>query len=784
MEGEQKVDLPLDGELDIKSSDMLVPVSHAKFAHNRQRWQGHVLPSSLRYEHDGWAAGWDVYDIKYDAQSYTTEDKHGVMYKLRRYYYNDNQAYKVVVYSADDKYIGSFIYNAVTVTNSDNVQITRVSNTDESMGSVYNIAFDLNGKRVTCTYDLVTGAISCEDSAIAVTASISDNAKLRINAEDKAAAINVSIDKFNIPNAMYARIGTEETILGQFIMYDDTGYTWRNNTYNVVLHDNVISIKKGDTVLRNTSVTITDGVISSFDFSIVATAEAEYTASRSAVQIARVGKVYDTNEGKDISLGDYSDGFYYFKYKYDDNLYQATCFVNKLNAAKSAVSAEKPFDGMRMFIPVHVTAVYKRATNGNVSVKVFENDIDCTYKYNININGYGFSISPTDNALAKVCTPDDTAFLYMPPVVAADIVNAGNLDSLNYKHTRENSVDVYKYTAIRDTPAFDYYDHKTYILPYIEGEGDARYITPGIQYNAGYQRVSPRQPFINIFCDSTVTVRNDTVKASIIIDVMFYATATATIDTADNTIVVSNSTLSLDLCGDEQALFSYSISDVSGNTNNSNTMFRDNIKYKYSIRPRNISTLFFIPHTESDISTAYTPNAYAAYDSTVTEGKNIVAVPVTPDITNKLESDGTIPENYVKNYNLLDIMASVDCSYIRYVDNIKLNYTVNDTTSDDLSNILGSAYFMLDKPKVISDTSYTQDIHVQIPGLGLYGPFTIEGTSASVHIPAIQLNNAVYKGNLFTLKFGNSTFNNDTVTVTANPAKLVTKFEVLDTVCK
>lgn len=66
MEEEQKVDLPLNGELDIKSSDMLVSVNDAKLAHNRQRWQGHCLPSSLRYEHDGWAAGWDVYNLNYN----------------------------------------------------------------------------------------------------------------------------------------------------------------------------------------------------------------------------------------------------------------------------------------------------------------------------------------------------------------------------------------------------------------------------------------------------------------------------------------------------------------------------------------------------------------------------------------------------------------------------------------------------------------------------------------------------------------------------------------------
>lgn len=64
MEGGQKIDINLESPLDTKSSDMLVSVRETKFAHNRQKFQGHVLPTSLRYEHNGWAAGWYVYDFK------------------------------------------------------------------------------------------------------------------------------------------------------------------------------------------------------------------------------------------------------------------------------------------------------------------------------------------------------------------------------------------------------------------------------------------------------------------------------------------------------------------------------------------------------------------------------------------------------------------------------------------------------------------------------------------------------------------------------------------------
>lgn len=70
----QKTDISLESSLDIKSSDMLVSIDEPKFQHNRQQYQGHYMPSSLRYEHDGWAVGWDVYDFKFKYDDFTTTD--------------------------------------------------------------------------------------------------------------------------------------------------------------------------------------------------------------------------------------------------------------------------------------------------------------------------------------------------------------------------------------------------------------------------------------------------------------------------------------------------------------------------------------------------------------------------------------------------------------------------------------------------------------------------------------------------------------------------------------
>jgi len=74
MDGGQKIKINLESPLDTKSSDMMVSVQDPRFAHNRQRYQGHVLPTSLRFEHDGWAAGWYVYQFDFEG-GYIYSDK-------------------------------------------------------------------------------------------------------------------------------------------------------------------------------------------------------------------------------------------------------------------------------------------------------------------------------------------------------------------------------------------------------------------------------------------------------------------------------------------------------------------------------------------------------------------------------------------------------------------------------------------------------------------------------------------------------------------------------------
>ena len=58
MDESQNFNIPLDSPLDINKSDMLVNVRQPKFSFNRQKLLGGVLQTSVRYEDDGYFAGW------------------------------------------------------------------------------------------------------------------------------------------------------------------------------------------------------------------------------------------------------------------------------------------------------------------------------------------------------------------------------------------------------------------------------------------------------------------------------------------------------------------------------------------------------------------------------------------------------------------------------------------------------------------------------------------------------------------------------------------------------
>ena len=63
MENSNIKKIPLDSSINIKSEDMLEDVNKPTFIDNPQQYQGRYLPNSLRFEHNGWAAGDRVYNF-------------------------------------------------------------------------------------------------------------------------------------------------------------------------------------------------------------------------------------------------------------------------------------------------------------------------------------------------------------------------------------------------------------------------------------------------------------------------------------------------------------------------------------------------------------------------------------------------------------------------------------------------------------------------------------------------------------------------------------------------
>lgn len=96
MDGE-KSNIPLGAGLDCQSSDMMVSLANPKFAHRWQREQGRAMPSSLRFEKNGWASNWNVYGIRYSRGRVLSG---GWWFSLSRL--NGNPAYVLAAHASED----------------------------------------------------------------------------------------------------------------------------------------------------------------------------------------------------------------------------------------------------------------------------------------------------------------------------------------------------------------------------------------------------------------------------------------------------------------------------------------------------------------------------------------------------------------------------------------------------------------------------------------------------------------------------------------------------------
>jgi hypothetical protein len=170
MTGEQKFPIPLDSPLDINSNDMLVKADAPKFAFNRQRLLGSVLQNSVRYESDGWIAGW--YDHNFEFTQSSTSSitpplgNKELMYILKR---TDDAGYDFFIVQHKDLGLEyTIVFNQYTSWKLGSGTVARIS--DDRVRVVGTTAKNATYTLETNVYTGALESFVCSDSAMTASA--------------------------------------------------------------------------------------------------------------------------------------------------------------------------------------------------------------------------------------------------------------------------------------------------------------------------------------------------------------------------------------------------------------------------------------------------------------------------------------------------------------------------------------------------------------------------------------------------------------------------------------
>lgn len=214
MDGGQTTIIPLDSDLDIVAQDMLVPVNAPEFLHNRQKFTGRCLPSSVRFEHDGWAAGHHVYN-----------------YALNRHSVNSTPIGLSIAFNILDM-LGPVYHIDITDVHGTvigSLAIIRKSTPNERLqviddGDNVHIKGDINGRQVHLVFNSLTREMvqgDTHNTDIAFDSSISNTGRTKIVLHDNGDSTDVDLDA-----AVLASNGTLSGDTVMFIEYNDNVYRW------------------------------------------------------------------------------------------------------------------------------------------------------------------------------------------------------------------------------------------------------------------------------------------------------------------------------------------------------------------------------------------------------------------------------------------------------------------------------------------------------------------------------------------------------------------------------
>lgn len=213
MEGGQKTSIDLEAGLNISTSDMLTPFAQQSFQHNWQKYQGKFLPNSLRFEKNGWAAGWNVYNFDYNTHRIKQNGYYVGIGQL------NNHVKTLNVYESESSY--NAIHTVYVVPD------TVITVGDVSVnGNI--ISGKIKDKNFQLRWDPVTHTLSCTDPTIELTQIINSDYSVTFTVKDLTSSFSYEFDVL-LPDQL-----TGDAIAGvSYDGYKDNVHSWGQYTYNV-----------------------------------------------------------------------------------------------------------------------------------------------------------------------------------------------------------------------------------------------------------------------------------------------------------------------------------------------------------------------------------------------------------------------------------------------------------------------------------------------------------------------------------------------------------------------
>jgi hypothetical protein len=224
----QTKEISLTSGLDVKSSDMLVPIEQPLFQHNRQRYQGKYLPTSLRFEHDGWAAGKDVYNFDIEEAALDVDG-----YTITKQLINKTPMYRILL-TKDKKRVGSFYYIPTSSVLSSAIPCA-VTDTVNPV-----VSGTINGKRFSLAYDSVSRTFvnTLDNDVLVLSTELGNDCRYIVTLQDTSATIDIDFGGMQFPTET---VKNGEYSIAKFSGYSDSIAVWSSGKQSV-------SIKNGELI--------------------------------------------------------------------------------------------------------------------------------------------------------------------------------------------------------------------------------------------------------------------------------------------------------------------------------------------------------------------------------------------------------------------------------------------------------------------------------------------------------------------------------------------------------